>query len=68
MTGPTGKINSVRTVTKKAIHIIIVQTRRRKRTTTAKRQSLENKVKLILKTCPNILRKIRILLPLYKLR
>ena len=49
MTIPTGKIKSATIVTKKAIHILIVQTRRGK-TTTTKMKSLckVNKVKPVL--------------------
>ena len=68
MKRPTGKIKSATTVTKKSIHIIIVQTRKRKMTTTKKVPSPAKKVNPVLKTCPNILRSLRRPLPTYKLR
>ena len=49
MTRPTGEINSAATVTKKAIDILIVQTRKIKRTTMAKIPSPDKKVKPVLK-------------------
>ena len=59
MTRPTGKIKSATIVTKKAIHILIVQKIRRKRTTTTTCTIPVNKVNPVLKTCPKIRIRLR---------
>ena len=51
---PTRKIKSATTIIKKAIHILVVQTRGIKRTMTTKSPSPEKKVKPVLKICPKI--------------
>ena len=68
MTSPTVKIKSSTIVTTNSIHLLIVQTRRRKSKTTTKITSPVKKVKLVLKTCPKIWRRLRRPSPPYKLR
>ena len=66
MKRPTGKIKNATIVTKKSIHILIVQTRKRKMTMTKKIPSPAKKLNTVLKTCPNIL--IRLRRPLAELK
>ena len=68
MTRTTGNIKSATIVTKKAIHVLIVQTRTRKRTTRMKSPSPVNKLKSVLKSYPKTWRRIRRPSLPYKLR
>ena len=67
MTGPTGKMKNSTIVTKEAIHLLIFQKRRRKRTTVTS-SSPVNKVKPVLKKFTNIRIRLRRSSPHYKLR